>query len=31
VELRTLGERFCQPPKAKADAAEIQTEEADAA
>jgi hypothetical protein len=31
AELRTLGERFCQPPKAKAEPAEAPTEEADAA
>ena len=31
AELRTLGERFCQPPKAKQEAAEAQTEAADAA
>jgi hypothetical protein len=31
AELRTLGERFCQPPKAKQGTAEAETEEADAA
>lgn len=31
AELRTLGERFCQPPKAKQETAEQETEEADAA